>query len=166
MRIDKIIIPLIEKKITDPIKIFEDEELFKEILFWSRECNRERLHRHTRQKDLANKIDDIGPVVDKYLRDVRLKMLTSGKKGKNNLSYKLSSTRLTFIWIMQRWGNVLLNISTNRNYKSFIDVRSIGHELNNNTGHSQDSLSLIVEEENEREWEKQQHNNVKTWNKD
>lgn len=166
MRTDHIIIPLIEKKIIDPLQIFINENIFDELLFWCRESNRERLLKHSTQQGLANKIDDVGIEVDKYLKKVRLKMLNNGQKGKNSLFYKLKSTSLTFKWLIQRWGNVFINISTNKNYKSFIDTQSIFYELDDNFGHSRDALTIILEEEEKIVWEKKKYIDKNKWHKD
>jgi hypothetical protein len=163
MQTDEIFIPLFAKKITDPPKIFTSIKTFDELLFWCRECTRERLQKHTTQRDLARKIDDIGSEVDNYLRKVRLKMLKNGQNGKNSLFKRLCSTESTIKWLVERWGNVFLNLATNPKYKAFIDVRNVGYQMHENTGHHEDALSILILEEQQKEFEQKRKNEVKKW---
>lgn len=166
MQSDEIFIPLIAKKITDPPQIFTSIEIFDELLFLCRECNRERLTKHPTQKNLSYKIDDIGIEVDRYLKNVRLKMLNNGQKGKNSLFYRLCDTKKTIKWLIERWGNVFLNLATNSKYKAFVDVGNIGYELHDNIGeYWEDALSILVREEEEKEFDEKKKNEIKKWRK-
>ena len=162
MQADEIFIPLITKKITAPPQIFTSIEIFDQLLYISRECNRERLRKHPTQRDLARKIDDIGGEVDKYLKNVRLKMLENGQKGKNSLFYKLCSTEATIKWLVARWGNIFVNLATNSKYKGFVNAGNIGYELHDNIGHYEDALSILVREEEEKEFDEKK----KKWQQD
>jgi len=164
MRIDEIFIPLIIKKIKNSTEVFSSSEIFIDLLFWCRECNRERLAKHSTQKNLSYKIDDIGAEVDRHLTNVRLKMLENGKKGKNSLFYRLYNTEKTIKWLIARWGNMFINLATNSKYKGFIDAGNIGCELNENMSHDEDTLSLIIQAEEALEYEKKQME-VEKWDK-
>jgi hypothetical protein len=166
MQTDEIFIPLLAKKIADPPHIFTKIEIFEDLLFWCKECTRERLQKHKTQRDLARKIDDIGIEVDAYLKKVRLKMLSNGQKGKNSLFKRLCSTEATIRWLVERWGNVFLNIATNPSYKAYIDAGIIGYELHDNIGHYEDALSILIKEEEEQEREQKRNNEFKQWRKE
>ncbi len=166
MQADEIFIPLITKKITDPPQIFTKIEIFEDLLFWCKECNRERLAKHKSQKNLSFKIDDIGSEVDAYLKKVRLKMLKNGQNGKNSLFKRLCSTEATIRWLVERWGNVFLNIATNPSYKAYINAGNIGYELHDNIGHHQDALSILIKEEEEQEREQKRNNEIEKWRKE
>lgn len=58
-----------------------------------------------------------------------------------------------------------MNISTNPNYKNYIDASSIGWELHENISHSEDSLSLIIKEDEELEFEKKQQKEMEKCDK-
>jgi len=163
MQTAEIFIPLFTKKITDPPHIFTKIEIFDELLFWCRECNRERLQKHNTQRDLSRKVDDIGSEVDVYLKKVRLKMLKNGQNGKNSLFYKLCSTEATIKWLIARWGNVFLNLATNSKYRGFVDAGNIGYSLHDNIGHHEDALSILIIEEEEQEFEQKRNNEIKKW---
>jgi len=151
------------KKTTKPSEIFTSIEIFDELLFWSRECNRERLNCHYTQQELSFKIDDIGSEVDRYLIKRRLKMLANGQKGKNNLFSKLDSIQDTIAWLVARWGNVFLNLATNSKYKNYIDAGSIGLVLDENMSHTEDALTFIIDEEVKIEYEREQKRRMKKW---
>jgi len=142
------------KRITKSSEIFTNIETFDELLFWSRECNRERLH-YT-QQELSYKIDDIGSEVDRYLIKRRLKMLVNGQKGKNSLFFKLENIEDTIAWLVARWGNVFLNLATNSKYKNYIDVGRIGLVLDANMSHTEDALTFIINEEEKIEYARKQ----------
>lgn len=144
------------KRIAKSSEIFTNIETFEELLFWSRECCRERLMCHYTQQELSYKIDDIGSEVDRYLIKRRLKMLVNGQKGKNNLFFKLENIQDTIAWLAARWGNVFLNLATNSKYKNYIDVGSIGLVLDTNMSHTEDALTFILNEEAKTEYERKQ----------
>jgi len=151
------------KKIIRPSEIFTNIEIFEELLFWSRECNRERLNSHYAQQELSYKIDDIGSEVDKYLIKRRLKMLVNGQKGKNSLLSKLENVQATIAWLVSRWGNVFLNLATNSKYKNYIDAGNIGYQIHENIGHYEDALSILIREEEEQEFKQKRNNEIKKW---
>ena len=166
MQTDEIFIPLIAKKIKSPPQIFTSIEIFNQLLYISRECNRERLAKHKTQKNLSFKIDDIGSEVDNYLKKVRLKMLKNGQNGKNSLFKRLCNTEATIKWLVARWGNVFVNLATNSKYKAFVDAGNIGYELHDNIGHYEDALSILVREEEEKEFDEKKKNEIKKWQQD
>jgi len=166
MQADEIFIPLLAKKIADPPHIFTKIEIFEDLLFWCRECTRERLQKHTTQRDLARKVDDLGAEVDNYLKKVRLKMLKNGQNGKNSLFYRLCSTEATIKWLVARWGNVFLNLATNPKYKGFVHAGNIGYQIHDNIGHYEDALSILIKEEEGQEKQEKRNNEIEKWRKE
>lgn len=161
MKTIDIVIEVVSKKIEKPENIFLEDITFDNLLFWCRECTRERLSKHYLQQDLSKKVDDIGMEVDRYLIQRRLKMLENGKQGKNSLYHKLNTAEETITWLVSRWGNVFLNLATNCHYKDFFDAGNIGYELNDNLAeYSEDTLSILINEE-EKQLEEKRKNRFK-----
>ncbi|WP_151900461.1 hypothetical protein [Sulfurimonas hydrogeniphila] len=153
------------KKIVNPEDIFLIDVIFENACFWSRESCRELFQKNPNRQDLVRKIDDVGSEVDRYMYDKRFKMLKNAKKGKNSLSNALVNSESTIKWFIERWINIFMNISTNSKYKAYIDVGSIGLELNENISYSEDALVLMIKEEEKLEYEKQQQMEIKKWDK-
>jgi len=158
MKTIDIVIEVVSKKIEKPENIFLEDITFNNLLFWCRECTRERLSKHYSQQDLSKKVDDIGMEVDRYLKQRRLKMLENGKEGENSLYHKLNTIEETITWLVSRWGNIFLNLVTNSKYKSYVDVSMITYEINDSQIYSEiDALEIIISEEEEIEYEIEQN---------
>jgi hypothetical protein len=141
---------LVAKKISSSTDIFLVDKYFNEMCFWAKESARELFYKSQSRKNLVNKIDDVGLFVDNYMNKVRYKMLQNAKNGKNSLFTKLCSSEKTMKWLIQRWINVFINITTNNNYKDYIDINMIGHEFNDESiGFIEDTLLKIIKEEDE-----------------
>jgi len=153
------------KKIVNPEDIFLIDVIFENSCFWSRESCRELFQKNPNRQDLVRKIDDVGSEVDRYMYDKRFKMLKNAKQGKNSLSNALINSESTIKWFIERWINIFMNISTNSKYKAYIDVGSIGLELNENISYPEDALVLMIKEEEKLEYEKQQQMEIKKWDK-
>ena len=143
MNSKEIAINFLSNKALNGISIFEDSQLFGEVLFWSRESAFELLSRQVGRSYLASKVYEVGSVVDKYMLDRSAKMLKRGLANKNGLYTRLQSSGMTIQWLMQRWLNIYMNLVTNENYKEHCDVFLQKAELAN----SEDPLSIILLEE-------------------
>jgi len=149
------------KKIRCSEDIFLIDKNFEDTCFWARESCREMFQTNSIRIDLARKIDDVGAEVDRYMHGKRFKMLKNAKQGKNSLCLALISKKATIKWFIQRWINIFMNIVTNPKYKAYVNVGSIGLELDENICHNKDTLALILKEEEESmqqadkgEWDK------------
>ena len=145
------------KSIKYSIDIFLTEKNFFDICFWARESCREVFCVNPLRYDMIRKIDDIGIEVDRYMHKTRFRILKNAQLGKNSLAEIMDNPKKVIRWFIARWINVFMNLATNKKYKNYIDVGLIGYELNENMSHfDNDSLSLIIKEEEKLELEKQQ----------
>lgn len=115
----------LSKKVKYTKDIFSDDELFDSILFWSREAAREYFATQKEKYFLQYYIDDIAPIVDSYLKIKMQKMYRDAFKKKNKLFHCLHSSEKTIGWVIERWINTFINLTSNRNYKEYIDIKSL-----------------------------------------
>ena len=120
-------------KINDTKDIFYKDELFDNILFWSREAAREYFVTQQEKYFLQYYIDDIAPIVDSYLKIKMQKMYKNAFKKRNKLYESLYSTEKTISWIINRWINTFINLTSNPNYRDFIDIKNLKVEFFDDT---------------------------------
>ena len=125
MNSKQIAIKYIGKKINNPKIIFEDLNIFKSILFFSRDAAREYFSTQLSKYFLVDYIDDVAPVVDEYMLVRVEKMYKKAFKTQNRLFENLCSSETTISWLIDRWINVFINLTTNRNYRDYIDISKI-----------------------------------------
>ena len=125
MNSKQIAIKYIGQKINNPKIIFEDLNIFKSILFFSRDAAREYFSTQLSKYFLVDYIDDVAPVVDEYMLVRVEKMYKKAFKTQNRLFENLCSSETTISWLIDRWINVFINLTTNRNYRDYIDISKI-----------------------------------------
>ena len=125
MNSKQIAIKYIGQKINNPKIIFEDLNIFKSILFFSRDAAREYFSTQSSKYFLVDYIDDVAPVVDEYMLVRVEKMYKKAFKTQNRLFENLCSSETTISWLIDRWINVFINLTTNRNYRDYIDISKI-----------------------------------------
>lgn len=125
MNSKEIAIHYIGQKIKNPKDIFENEELFQDIMFWSRESAKELLNTKNNKRFLVNYIDDVGSIVDEYMTIRRLKMYHNRFEKKNKYCLDQNSSEKIITFIISRWLNVFYNLTSNPKYKDFIDISCI-----------------------------------------
>ena len=125
MNSKQIAIKYIGQKINNPKIIFEDLNIFKSILFFSRDAAREYFSTQSSKYFLVDYIDDVAPVVDEYMLVRVEKMYKKAFKTQNRLFENLCSSETTVSWLIDRWINVFINLTTNRNYRDYIDISKI-----------------------------------------
>ena len=125
MHSKQIAIKYIGQKINNPKIIFEDLNIFKSILFFSRDAAREYFSTQLSKYFLVDYIDDVAPVVDEYMLVRVEKMYKKAFKTQNRLFENLCSSETTISWLIDRWINVFINLTTNRNYRDYIDISKI-----------------------------------------
>ena len=119
MNSKQIAIKYIGQKINNPKIIFEDLNIFKSILFFSRDAAREYFSTQLSKYFLVDYIDDVAPVVDEYMLVRVEKMYKKAFKTQNRLFENLCSSETTISWLIDRWINVFINLTTNRNYRDY-----------------------------------------------
>ena len=120
-----IAIQYLAPKIKDSKTIFFDLEIFKSVLCWARDSAREFFATQQSKMFLLHYIDDIAPVVDEYLISRANKMYKNALKKRNKLFWNLDSREKVIEWIINRYINIFVSISTNRKYKEYTDITKI-----------------------------------------
>ncbi|PWE19064.1 hypothetical protein [Aliarcobacter skirrowii] len=121
----QIVVTYLSKKIKNAETIFNDVEIFKSILFWSRDAAREYFSTQPNKFFLLEYIDDVAPVVDEYMLVRVEKMYKKAFKTQNRLFENLCSYERIISWLIDRWINVFINLTTNKNYRDYIDISKI-----------------------------------------
>ncbi|PWE20367.1 hypothetical protein DF188_07815 [Aliarcobacter skirrowii] len=125
MNSKKIATKYISKKIKNTESIFKDSEIFESILYWSRDVAREYFATQSGKYFLVHYIDDVGSIVDEYLTNRATKMYVKAFKSRNKLFENLYSSEKTISWLIDRWINTFVNITSNEKYKDFVDITKI-----------------------------------------
>ena len=100
MNSKQIAIKYIGQKINNPKIIFEDLNIFKSILFFSRDAAREYFSTQLSKYFLVDYIDDVAPVVDEYMLVRVEKMYKKAFKTQNRLFENLCSSETTISWLI------------------------------------------------------------------
>ncbi|WP_133243880.1 hypothetical protein [Aliarcobacter skirrowii] len=74
---------------------------------------------------MVHYIDDVGSIVDEYLTNRATKMYVKAFKSRNKLFENLYSSEKTISWLIDRWINTFVNITSNEKYKDFVDITKI-----------------------------------------
>lgn len=116
------------------------------MLFWARESAREYFSSEVNKLFLVSYIDDVAPIVDEYIINKSNKMYEKAIKSQNKLFQNLYSNEKTISWIIDRWINTFLNLTTNSNYRDYIDIKNLKVEfIDENYGFNDDKLELGIE---------------------
>ncbi|WP_152055180.1 hypothetical protein [Aliarcobacter butzleri] len=145
MRSKDIAIEYLAPKINDPVMIFKDINIFKLILPWARDSAREYFETQISKMFLVPYIDDVAYIVDEYLIDRANKMYEKAMKSKNKLFNNLSSSKKTVAWIIDRWVNVFINLTTNKNYINHIDIKKIKVNFSDEISYYDSNIDDIIE---------------------
>lgn len=146
MRAKKIAEELLARQIKISKNILLDINILSEVLFWARESAREYFSSEVNKLFLVSYIDDVAPIVDKYIINKSNKMYEKAIKSQNKLFQNLYSNEKTISWIIDRWINTFLNLTTNSNYRDYIDIKNLKVEfIDENYGFNDDKLELGIE---------------------
>ncbi|MGJ0301281.1 hypothetical protein [Aliarcobacter cryaerophilus] len=156
MNSKQIAIKYIGQKINNPKIIFEDLNIFKSILFFSRDAAREYFSTQSSKYFLVDYIDDVAPVVDEYMLVRVEKMYKKAFKTQNRLFENLCSSETTISWLIDRWINVFINLTTNRNYRDYIDISKIKMNFFENIDANELNIDDILELERVNKFSKKE----------
>lgn len=146
MRAKKIAEELLARQIKISKNILLDINISSEVLFWARESAREYFSSEVNKLFLVSYIDDVAPIVDEYIINKSNKMYEKAIKSQNKLFQNLYSNEKTISWIIDRWINTFLNLTTNPNYRDYIDIKNLKVEfIDENYGFNDDKLELGIE---------------------
>lgn len=156
MNSKKIAVKYIGKKIKNSESIFKDVEVFKSILPWCRDVAREYLATQTAKYFLVHYIDDVAHVVDEYMLVRVEKMYKKAFKTQNRLFENLCSSETTISWLIDRWINVFINLTTNRNYRDYIDISKIKMNFSEDIDTNELNIDDILELERVNKFSKKE----------
>jgi translation initiation factor 2 beta subunit (eIF-2beta)/eIF-5 len=125
MNSKQIAIKYLAPKLNDPKMIFFDLKILESILFWARHSAREFFSTQPSKIFLLNYIDDMGPIVDEYFINRSNKMYRDAIKKKNSLFIRLCSSEKVIEWIISRYINLFVSLSTNEKYKNYINISKL-----------------------------------------
>lgn len=146
MRAKKIAEELLARQIKISKNILLDINILCEVLFWARESAREYFSSEVNKLFLVYYIDDVAPIVDEYIINKSNKMYEKAIKSQNKLFQNLYSNEKTISWIIDRWINTFLNLTTNPNYRDYIDIKNLKVEfIDENYDFNDDKLELGIE---------------------
>lgn len=126
----QIAVKYLAPNISNPAMIFTDINIFKSILPWARDSAREYFATQKSKMFLLDYIDEVGHVVDEYLLNRVTKMYKKAIKSQNKLFSNLCSSKKTISWLIDRWINTFINLTSNPNYREYIDISKIKIALN------------------------------------
>ena len=157
MRAKKIAEELLARQIKISKNILLDINILSEVLFWARESAREYFSSEVNKLFLVSYIDDVAPIVDEYIINRSNKMYEKAIKSQNKLFQNLCSNEKTISWIIDRWINTFLNLTTNPNYRDYIDIKNLKFELiDENYGFNDNKLELGIEFEKAKKLSKKE----------
>ncbi|MCT7595775.1 hypothetical protein [Aliarcobacter butzleri] len=145
MNSKQIAIKYIGQKINNPKIIFEDLNIFKSILFWSRDAAKEYFSTKPTKYFLVYYIDDVAHVVDEYMLSRIEKIYKQALRKKNKLFYNLYSSEKTISWLIDRWINTFVNITSNEKYKDFVDITKIKMNFHDDIYKNSKNIDDLIE---------------------
>ena len=152
----QIAVEYLAPKIDDPAMIFKNINIFKSILPWAKDSAKEFFETQTSKMFLTSYVDDVGHVVDEYMLTRKEKMYKKALITKNKLFSNLCSSQKTVSWLIDRWINVFINLTTNRNYRDYIDISKIKIAFNDEISTTHSNIEDILEFEKLQKLPKEQ----------
>ena len=156
MNSKQIAIKYFAPKICDPRMIFNDINIFKSILPWAKDSAKEFFETQTSKMFLTSYVDDVAPIVDEYLINRAAKMYEKAIKSQNKLFSNLCSSEKIVAWIIDRWINTFINLTSNPAYKEYIDISKIKIAFNDEISTTHSNIEDILEFEKLQKLPKEQ----------
>ena len=125
----QIAVKYIGQTFREPESIFKNVEILKTILPWARDSAREYFTTQPAKFFLVDYIDDVAPIVDEYMITRAEEMYKKAIKSQNKLFENLCSPQKTIGWVIDRWINTFINLTSNRNYKKHIEITKIKKDI-------------------------------------
>ena len=145
MHSKQIAVEYLAPKISNPAMIFKDINIFKSILPWAKDSAKEFFETQTSKMFLTSYVDDVAPIVDEYLTNRATKMYEKAIKSQNKLFSNLCSSQKTVAWIIDRWINTFINLTSNPAYKEYIDISKIKIVFNDEISTTYSNIEYILE---------------------
>ena len=160
MNSKQIAVEYLASKISNPAMIFKDTNIFKSILPFARDSAKEFFETQTSKMFLTSYVDDVGHVVDEYMLTRKEKMYKKALITKNKLFSNLCSSQKTVSWLIDRWINTFINLTSNSAYKEYIDISKIKIAFNDEIGVSYSDIDDILELEKVKKLSKKEKINL------
>ncbi len=145
MNSKQIAVEYLAPKISNPAMIFKDIDILKSILPWAKDSAKEFFNTQPSKMFLTLYVDDIAPIVDGYITNRATEMYEKAIKSQNKLFSNLCSSQKTVAWIIDRWINTFINLTSNPNYKEYIDISKIKITFYNEISTPNSNLEDILE---------------------
>ena len=156
MHSKQIAVEYLAPKISNPAMIFKDINIFKSILPWAKDSAKEFFETQTSKMFLTSYVDDVAPIVDEYLTNRATKMYEKAIKSQNKLFSNLCSSQKTVAWIIDRWINTFINLTSNPAYKEYIDISKIKITFNDEISTTHSNIEDVLEFEKLQKLPKEQ----------
>ena len=156
MHSKQIAVEYLAPKISNPAMIFKDINIFKSILPWAKDSAKEFFETQTSKMFLTSYVDDVAPIVDEYLTNRATKMYEKAIKSQNKLFSNLCSSQKTVAWIIDRWINTFINLTSNPAYKEYIDISKIKIAFNDEISTTHSNIEDVLEFEKLQKLPKEQ----------
>lgn len=145
MNSKQIAVEYLAPNISNPAMIFKDINIFKSILPWAKDSAKEFFETQISKMFLTSYLDDVAPIVDEYLIHRAAKMYEKAIKSHNKLFSNLCSSEKTVAWIIDRWINIFINLTSNQAYKEYVDISKIKIAFNDEISATYSNIEDILE---------------------
>jgi hypothetical protein len=156
MNSKQIAVEYLAPKISNPAMIFKDIDILKSILPWAKDSAKEFFDTQPSKMFLTSYVDDIAPIIDGYLTNRATEMYEKAIKSQNKLFSNLCSSQKTVAWIIDRWINTFINLTSNPNYKDYINISKIKIAFNDEIYTTYKNIEDILEFEKLQKFPKEQ----------
>ncbi len=156
MHSKQIAVEYLAPKISNPAMIFKDINIFKSILPWAKDSAKEFFETQASKMFLTSYVDDVAPIIDEYLTNRATKMYEKAIKSQNKLFSNLCSSQKTVAWIIDRWINTFINLTSNPAYKEYIDISKIKITFNDEISTTHSNIEDVLEFEKLQKLPKEQ----------
>lgn len=120
MQTKQLIIKLLINKVKTTHEIFESEDTFNIILEFARDAAKELFATQHNKRFLANRVDDAAHIVDQNMQKNKAKMYHKVSK-----KFEEKDVESMIAWLINRWINTFVNLTTNSNYRDYFDLSNI-----------------------------------------
>lgn len=136
MQTKQLVVKLLSNKVKTIDAIFESEDTFNIIIEFARDAAKEFFATQVNKQFLPNRVDDVAYIVDQNMQKNKAKMHKKLCK-----KFTTSDVESTIAWLIDRWINTFVNLTTNCNYRDYFDISSIVQ--------FDDNLMFVEHEDNE-----------------
>jgi len=140
MNTKQLTILILKSKVQYINEVFE-QKIYEVILEFSHDAAKEFFVSQHGKRFLASRVDDVAYIVDQNMQKNKVKMhhKVSKKFGKNDVES-------TIAWLIDRWINTFINLTTNSNYRDYFDLSNIVDYDDNLIFAESETIDLYVDD--------------------